>query len=854
MVDLSKLQEITDDLFKIAGIPSSILTMDGELLTLSGWQRICIDFHRQNPHTQKECIQSDVKLRKISNTQDDFVIYKCPRGLVDGSSPVIIAGEHVANILSGQIFLEPPGKIQEEFFREQARTFGFDELSYMEAFREIPVVTEDKFRSFLSFLAKLAQIIAQMSFIRHRELESGKKLKESEGRFKSLFEESGDAALLHRDGRFTDCNQAVVNMFRMGSKEQVLNCTPADISSEFQPDGRRSDDKYIEMDKLAYIQGNHRFEWTCKRANDEEFTVEVMLTSIKMNEVPFSHALLRDITENKLAQEAVRKTSRALRLLSETNRIIGRAKNELHILNHICRLLVLNGNYRFAWIGYADQDKKKTVRPIARYGFGQEFLDNLHITWADTKWGRGPAGRSIRECKPIICRKISSDPYFIPWKKLAKEQGFLSGIALPLVFRNQVFGSLSIYASEEDAFGAEEAKLLEELANDIAHGIMAIRAQENLRQAEKVLRTEHEKLQSVLNAIGDNLYIVNKDYLIEFQNMVSKETFGKLTGKKCYQGIFQRNKPCEFCLMQKTLNENRIHQLETTPLNQKQYDVVFSPFQEADGVMKAIVVIRDITEKKYIQAEALCADRLASLGELAAGVAHEINNPATSIISLAEILTDKFHKLGGDKKIPERIIHEGERIGNIVKNLLSFARNKKEEHSPVHIKDILQSAFELVERQIHKDGIHLSVNIPSDLPKIKARSQEIQQVFLNIISNARYALKAKYTGFHENKILEIIGELIKIGKNEYVRLTFYDRGTGIAPNHIDRVADPFFSTKPHGEGTGLGLSISHGIIKAHGGNLRFESQSDEYTKVMIDLPINSEWASRAKYEIQDSCS
>ncbi|GAB6145734.1 hypothetical protein [Desulfocicer niacini] len=117
------------------------------------------------------------------------------------------------------------------------------------------------------------------------------------------------------------------------------------------------------MSKRAYIHGNHRFEWTWKRANDEKFPVEVMLTSIEMNGVSLSHALLRDITENKLAQEAVRKTSRALRLLTETNRIIGHAKNETQILNHICHLLVTKGNYRFAWIGYAVHDKEKTYGP-----------------------------------------------------------------------------------------------------------------------------------------------------------------------------------------------------------------------------------------------------------------------------------------------------------------------------------------------------------------------------------------------------------------------------------------------------------------------------------------------------------
>ncbi len=281
-------------------------------------------------------------------------------------------------------------------------------------------------------------------------------------------------------------------------------------------------------------------------------------------------------------------------------------------------------------------------------------------------------------------------------------------------------------------------------------------------------------------------------------------------------------------------------------MNQKHYDIIFSPFQESDKEIKSVVVMRDITEKKHLQAEAIRVGHLASLGELAAGVAHEINNPITGIISIAEILTDKFHKLGGDKTIPERIITEGERIGNIVKNLLSFARDKKEGSSPANVKDILNLALELVEKQITKDGIDLSVNIPSDIPQINARSQEIQQVFLNIISNAHYALQKKYPKLHENKILEINGEKVKIGKKNYVRLTFYDKGLGISKDFIDRVANPFFSTKPQGEGTGLGLSISHGIIKNHGGNLWFESQKGDYTKAIVDLPINNDRSSQGK--------
>ena len=553
-----------------------------------------------------------------------------------------------------------------------------------------------------------------------------------------------------------------------------------------------------------------------------------------------------DITEYKRKQKIILKKNRALKLYSECNKIIVHGKNESDILNKICRVIVEQGNYRFAWIGFAGQDKEKSVRAVARHGLEEGYLDNLNITWADTKFGQSPSGKAIRENKPVISKQIASDPNFRPWKEKAQKRGYLSNIALPLNFEDQAFGALSIYASKADVFSTEEIKLLEELTNDLAHGIMAIRSQKDVRRAEKTIRNERDKLQNVVNSIGEGMYLVNKDFVIEFQNNIIRDQFGGSVGQICYKSIFQRNKPCDFCLMQESINENCIKQLETDFLDQKHYDIFFSPFQESDKEIKSIIVMRDITEKNHLQAEAIRVGHLASLGELAAGVAHEINNPITGIISIAEILTDKFHELGGDKTIPERIVNEGERIGKIVKNLLSFARDKKEEYSPAHVNDILKLTLELVEKQISKDGIQISVNITSDIPKIDARSQEIQQVFLNIISNARYALQKKYPKPHENKILKINGDKIKIGDKKYVRLTFHDKGLGISKDILDRVANPFFSTKPQGEGTGLGLSISHGIIKNHGGNLWFESQKNDHTKVIVDLPIHNGRSSQVK--------
>jgi signal transduction histidine kinase len=136
-----------------------------------------------------------------------------------------------------------------------------------------------------------------------------------------------------------------------------------------------------------------------------------------------------------------------------------------------------------------------------------------------------------------------------------------------------------------------------------------------------------------------------------------------------------------------------------------------------------------------------------------------------------------------------------------------------------------------------KEGIAVSVNISDDTPLVKAKTQEIQQVFLNIISNSRYALNQKFSNPDKRKIIEINSETIHIKGRPYVRIIVYDRGEGIRKDLMDKICNPFFTTKPPGKGTGLGLSICHGIIEDHNGIMKFESVYRKYTKVMIDLPI-----------------
>jgi len=248
-------------------------------------------------------------------------------------------------------------------------------------------------------------------------------------------------------------------------------------------------------------------------------------------------------------------------------------------------------------------------------------------------------------------------------------------------------------------------------------------------------------------------------------------------------------------------------------------------------------ILHDITKRKALQAEAMRNARLASLGELAAGVAHEINNPINGIINYAQILINRSKKQKEPVEIPLRIIKEGERIERIVRGLLSFGREGRKNKYAVRIHDLISETLDFITVLLKKDHIHIDVNIPETLPVIKADAEQIQQVFLNIISNARYALNRKYATPHRDKVLTIRAALIETEDAQHIRVTFKDNGTGIASDVIDRICDPFFSTKPPNEGTGLGLSISHGIIKDHNGKLWAVSKPGEYTEMIAELPL-----------------
>jgi PAS domain S-box-containing protein len=238
------------------------------------------------------------------------------------------------------------------------------------------------------------------------------------------------------------------------------------------------------------------------------------------------YGFFQDITERKRVEQALRKLNRALQTISECDEVLVKAENEPALLEKICRILVTTGGYRLAWVGYADEDEARNVRPVARAGADDGYIDAARISWADNERGRGPTGKAIRHAAASVARRTSAQPDYDPWRAAAAQHGLQSSVALPLCLNSHPMGALTLYSSEVDAFDDEEIKLLSELAGDLSYGIRALRTRAEHERAEKALQESEADFRTLANAMPQMVWICMPDGL----NVYFNDRWVKYTG------------------------------------------------------------------------------------------------------------------------------------------------------------------------------------------------------------------------------------------------------------------------------------------------------------------------------------
>ena len=258
------------------------------------------------------------------------------------------------------------------------------------------------------------------------------------------------------------------------------------------------------------------------------------------------------------------------------------------------------------------------------------------------------------------------------------------------------------------------------------------------------------------------------------------------------------------------------------------------------------VIIRDVTavksaeqEKRALEMQLRHQQKLEAIGTLAAGLAHEINNPIAGILNFAQIIARRSDEKDAAREFADGIIAESWRVSEIVRSLLAFSRQEKAARVTSRLNDLVDATLRLTGTLLKKDRIDLQVDIPEDLPPVRCSSQQIQQVLMNVLTNARDAVIERYPEPDERAAIAVVGRIVEKQGATWTRITVTDGGIGIRSEIADRIFEPFFTTKPFNTGTGLGLSVSYGIVREHGGALWFESDEENGTRFHLDLPADA---------------
>jgi len=357
------------------------------------------------------------------------------------------------------------------------------------------------------------------------------------------------------------------------------------------------------------------------------------------------------------------------------------------------------------------------------------------------------------------------------------------------------------------------------------------------KQVEEKLRQASQEWRTTFDSITDLITIHDKDNRIISVNKavadMLKTTQQELIGKYCHQVMHGTKEPPAYCPHLLTSKTGKSTTIEWFNPDTEVYLYESSSpmFNEKGEVTGSIIVARDVTQQKRMEEQLIMTDRLASIGELSSGIAHELNNPLTSVIGFSQLLME------GDapaniKEDLATIYSEAQRAAVIVKNLLTFARK----HAPIkqlsQINTVVEDVLRLRAYEQKVNNIEIERHLAINLPEIMMDHFQMQQVFLNIVVNAEFAMLEAH---HEGKMVITTEKIDNI-----IKISFADDGPGISEENLKRIFDPFFTTKEVGKGTGLGLSICHGIVSEHGGKIYAKSENGRGTSFIVELPLNGQ--------------
>jgi signal transduction histidine kinase len=455
--------------------------------------------------------------------------------------------------------------------------------------------------------------------------------------------------------------------------------------------------------------------------------------------------------ETGRADASAIRARRRLRTFCRCSREFFQAQSEQELLQSICRILVTGDDLRLAWVGYAEDDGGKTMRPVAKAGPGLDFLEEVKISWGDNERGQDPVGIAVQTGEAFRIDDIRADPVASPWRSAAVAQGFAACIAFPLVAPDKrlgavdIRGALGLYTAESGAFDDSALECYAELAMCLTHAVTVLR----------------------------------------------RDLAGDLSYDVAALRVTEERKRAEDAL--------RLTRLELARVMQ-----------------------------------------MTAVSQMAASIAHEINQPLAAIVANGDAglrwLARNPPDLDEARTALESIVNDGHHASEVIDGIRSMFKKEGQADASLDVNHLVREVLALLQGEIQSQQVTIRSELAEELPQVPANRVQLQQVVVNLIMNAVDAMSAVAD---RARILRVRTE---VDEFNHLLITVEDSGTGIDPEHVERVFDAFFTTKSHG--MGMGLSICRSIVEGHGGRLAVSAGQPHGSIFHISLPTGGVGATR----------
>jgi two-component system, cell cycle sensor histidine kinase and response regulator CckA len=654
-----------------------------------------------------------------------------------------------------------------------------------------------------------------------------------------------------RQSRYTYANLPTLNLF--GVTAEGLVGSP---DARFFPEEVAT--RLLAVDARVLRGENTREEVAVAAPDGETRTYVEVKTPLAPEragaEAPGLLGISIDVTDLRQAETRSLRVGSFYAALAQCYEAIALGVTEQELFDSVCRAAVQVGGVRVAWIGLEDPSTQ-TIVPVASYGDEHRYLQGLTIsTDPEDPGSHGPTGTAFRERRPFWLEDFRNDPRTTIWREKARQSGWVSSAAVPLLRHGKSVGTLTMYAIDTDTFSPEVRQLLGDLARGIGLALDRMASEAERRQTEARLRLEG----AALSAAASGIAITDADTRIEWVNRAFSEMTGYAPDEVIGTDITEllnsgKQDAAFYAALRETIRNGRVWRGEM--VNRRKDGTLYveestvTPVpDEAGNIAHYVAVKQDVSERRTLEEQFRQAQKMDSVGRLAGGVAHDFNNMLSVILGHTELALTQVDERSPIYDDLTEILNAGRRSAELTRQLLAFARKESVHPKVINLSDGVTQSLKLLRRLISED-ITLTAELSPALWPVYLDPAQLDQILANLCVNARDAIRAARAegAVHADGDLVTIttancslgdaqAQALDVPPGDYVQLTVRDTGIGIADEVRAQIFEPFFTTKKVGEGTGLGLAMVFGAVKQGGGCITVSSTLGEGTTFNILFP------------------